>query len=109
MSKLPHHTTHVNGPNWAANIDALQRAGYRLRFGQAVIYVNGFAVNAEMFEKCDPDELLDNIERHIGPAAVPFQAPGDQKLAANIANFIVTMAGYGCPVTVEKIKMGGGK
>ena len=109
MPKVPSNTTHVNGPNWAANIDALQRAGYSLRFGQAVIYVNGFAVNAELFEKCDADEMIDLVERHIGPAALLFQAPGDQKRAANIASFIETMSGYGCPVTVENVKMGGGK
>ena len=68
MRTLPQQSSHVKTPLWAANIEILQDAGYRLRFGYgSIIYVDTFPVTTEVFETCDPDELLALVADKIGP------------------------------------------
>lgn len=113
MSSLPSNSPPVKRPNWAANIEILQNAGYRLRFGYgSIIYVDTFPVTTEVFETCDPDELLALIEDKIGQPrdmtsiewierVSSYQAAGDMVRARNITDFMAAAKAAGCDLTVE--------
>ena len=113
MRTLPHQSSHVKTPLWAANIDILQDAGYRLRFGHGVVYVDFCPVTTEVFETAEPDELLALIEDKIGrPGQVTYfewiraisgyKAAGDMVRARNISEFMEAAKAAGCD-------LGGGK
>lgn len=113
MKRVPPNSNLVKGPKWAANIEILQDAGYRLRFGYgSIIYVDTFPVTTEVFETCDPDELLALVADKIGQPrdmtslewierVSSYQAAGDMVRARNITDFMAAAKAAGCNLTGE--------